>query len=472
MKIRISSRKAFYCLIAIIIMLICDLITRKVIFSSNYNWISSATIMIIVVLALQLLILKVIIPKNRLLLIVMVVLEFIFHFSHVFLENINYDFGTNTRNNVFFRFANDIVKESTYFGLRSAIAILIGIILFYMFYSEIDLQKERINIRENNRLLAWILLFFGLLADLSLTVIMLASSRFGGYLDVQDAVSNTFYGVRLVSYLLLPGVMLLIEDEKRSKAFKIGILLIFILYKLFTMFSGLRAYALINIFLIVYIYARQNEYFKIKIKHIVLGLIILQLGGGVLVGIRESRSVGVEIETIIQYMFDLRSNIIFNLMGEFGITQNVVALVSQNLNNLPVHCSQLIYSFITVVPGISYLAPNLNYSEAFMEERFRMHNYGGSYIADILYDFGPVGFFFLCICLGVLFAFIFEWYEKNIDLQKCLTVAITSSIIIEILFCVRSSMAKLPRMIAWYLIICAVLIIITNSITKKKRVRN
>lgn len=464
-KLILSTKNLLVGISAILSMMMCSVIINRLEDSHRVlSWESTAVIIIFVLLAIQILTLKIMLPPKRALIFTLVVLEFIFHFSHVFLQSIDYDFGSNTRNNVFFRFSDDVVMDSTLFGMFAVMYIFIGIVLFYMFYSP---SKKKISVvsREQKHLYAWIFIALGLIGDLPLALMSLTSSMFGNYMDVQTTVSNTFYGIRLLSYLLLPGIILLIQDRNMIQYQKI-ILWTFIIYKLITMFSGLRAYALINILLIIYIYMRQNNYFKMKVKHLLIGLSIVKMGGGLLIGIRESRTSGVDFSTIFDYIFDFKSDILFNLMGEFGITQNVVALVTNNLHDIPALGTQFLYSLLIIVPGISYIAPELDYNLAFMENRYLMHNYGGSFIGDLLYDFGPDYYIFACVVLGWLFALFLEWYEDKIDFRDNMVIAIFSPIVVEMLFCIRSSLAKMPRMSMWYLLMVFFIVYITNKTSR------
>lgn len=159
------------------------------------------------------------------------------------------------------------------------------------------------------------------------------------------------------------------------------------------------------------------------------------------------------------------------MMSEFGITENVLCVLASTLEGIASGGKQLLYSFIIIIPGIGSIAPGLDYDNAFMESKLNIHNYGGTYIGDMLYDFGALGLLLSCIVLGLFFAFLYEWYERNIEEGHKINVAVASPIIVDFIFCVRSSLAKMPRMIAWYLAVAGVLVLLTNSFSRKSRKR-
>lgn len=468
MKIKINQKKFLTSIFSIII-LSTMLILNSVYVDSggSVEWSRNITPFILTLFFCSLLIIRNMIPRKRTLLYIVSILYFIFHFSHVFLQGLDYDFGTNTRNNVFFRQITSNVFKATHIEITAFIGLLIGFILFYLFYKEKPISKEKMHIDKNGKALATIMILVGLAADIIYSGMAIIALLTLGYAGVQDTISGTFYGVKILSCLLLAGVLILVQNREISKKKRRSILVIFIIYKVIMMISGLRAYGLINIFVASYVYFRNVSNQKIKLKHIIFGLVILQLGGGLIVGIREARTTGMDIALIVSCMFDLRSNIVFNMMSEFGITQNVICEVIQGTNGNANMGRQLLYSLIIVIPGISHIAPNLNYDTAFLEDSLQIHNYGGSYVADILFDFGQKGVLIGCIVLGLFFAALYEWFEREIQENNKLYIAVASPIIVEFIFCVRSSMAKMPRMTAWYLIIVFIIWKITGAQSRK-----
>lgn len=474
MKIQLSTRKFMVGCGALVLMLICAYINR--VYTDSYQsieeWCKNISFYIIVLFALQMVILKIILPPKRVFMYVVVILFYVFHFSHVFLQGINYDFGTNTRNNMFFRFPNGITIEATHVMINAVIALFCGYIIYHMFH-----QRKKANYKDlyggkTSISMAWILTIVGFCADIFYSGWLLVTVMMGGYNNVRDVLvsSNETYLLRLLSYLMLPGVLLFIQSKDISKQMKKVILVAFVIYKVIMSFSGLRAYVLINIFIAVYIYYRNNMEQKFRLRYLLYAGLIMQLGGGFIVGIRESRGAGINLALVMRYMFDFRSNIIFDLMSEFGITGNVICVVLSQTSGVASSGTQLVYSFLTMIPFISKIAPGINFKEAILETSLNIHNYGGSYVGDALFDFGKAGLFVACIILGLVFAKVYEWYEKNIEVGNVLNVAIMAPIIVELVFSVRSSLSKMPRMILWYAILVGIFAFSIDTLRKRVRI--
>lgn len=463
MKLRLSTKKILWLGIASLCMLFLYAYIRIYNNGASSRWNEQSSVIILVMLLLEICLLRVFVPKKRLLIYVVVFLEFVFHFSHIILSSFNYDFGSNTNNNVFFRFSADTVKESVKYSLIGSAGIITGILIFYIFANKSKhLNDELVVFREYNRNVEKLFLAIGLATDMLISARSLIAAKAGGYIQVATS-TGTFSGLTCLSYLLLAGILLVLQDDMISLRKRKIILVAFCVYKCVTMFSGLRAFALINIFIAIYVFLKSNKLFKINLKYIILGVLLFQFAGGFIVGIRETRLSGISLPIIISYMFDIKSNILFNMMGEFGITQNTVCLVLENMNNSDPIGMQLLYSIIIIVPGISYIAPNLNYSMAFMEARYDMHNYGGSFMADMLFDFGKIGMFMSCLVLGIILSYIFEWFEMSIDRRNVLRVSVFSPIVVQLIYSVRSSLAKIPRITVWYLLMVSVILLLLNK---------
>lgn len=459
----VSKNKFIKGIISIVFMVIFLIFNNIYVDKGNsVTWSATITPFILILLTTDLIILKNILPRRRTLLYAVIICFFVFHFSHVILQGMYYEFGTNTRNNIFFRQEIHIIFEATHVQITAITGMMIGIILYYIFYREKAVLIDSKLLGVDSKALCALFIIVGFIADILNSGQAIVSLFIGGYANVQESISSVFYGFRLLSYLLLPGILIYIQDRNKSAKKRRLILIIFMIYKTIMMLSGLRAYGLINILLAMYVYYRNEVNQKIRIKHVVLALVALQFGGGLIIGVREARTAGMDIRIICDNMFDVKSNILFNMMSEFGITQNVICEVLSAKNGIGNNGMQLLYSFLIIIPGISKIAPNLNYSAAFLEDSLQIHNYGGSYVADILFDFGTNGILPGCVILGVFFAMLYELFERNLQANNIKCVAVLAPIIVDFIFCVRSSMAKMPRMVCWYLIIVLFLTVIAN----------
>lgn len=470
---KISLKKIFLTILAIIIMVIgINFIPQRNNFSLIIEWCQSITIFIFVLASYQIITLHIVIPKRQWLYVIFFILIYLYHFSHIILQGINYDFGSNTRNNVFFRFSESTVVDSTILSLKFVWALYVGAMLYFCFKhnrepKKIWCIKKSDNNEKKMKKFSLALLLVGFIFDFYYSINTILATLTGGYGNITEGMSH--YLIKIIGYLLLPGVILLITDKSIRKVKKNIVLVLFVFWKLFTMISGLRAYSLISIMMICYIYFRTNMKQKISLKYIVLLLVVIQLGGGIIVGIRETRIEGVNIKVILQYMFDIKSNIILNMMSEFGITQNVICVILEGANGVAAGGAQLLFALLTAVPWISKIMPNVQFDKMNYDELFNMHNYGGSLIGDSLFDFGVHGGLFFCIILGVILAYLFTKYEEAIRFNFQEGIAVFSPIMVDLIFSIRSSLAKMPRMIVWYLIFYMILRFLFNRKTNKSR---
>lgn len=480
MSLKVSKRRLGVGCVSIIMMITFLLWNQTLLTTNNFQQYSKlVTPFILIMFFTQLVLLKFLLPRRRLLMYLVVTLFYIFHLSHVILNSFGYDFGSNERNNILFRFSGGICIEATNLILKACCGFFIGITIYFIFCNHTGRFETKMNYygieRKNdflsNKFLCILCIVIGFLADIFFSITAIIAQRTYGYEAVGESTAAISYAVRLASYLLLTGVLLIIQDESASLRKKRIVVLLFCTYKFVIMSSGLRAYSLINIIITLFAYFKMtSSSTKIKLKHMILGLISIQLVGGIIVGIRETRAMGIDFKIIASYMFDVKSNILFNMMGEFGITQNVICAILAATKGVAAGGTQLISSFILMIPFASKLFPRYDFNSAMLESKLNIHNYGGSYIGDVLFDFGSSMIIPSCIILGIIFAVLFEWFEYNLETRNIEKTAIMAPIIVEFVYCVRSSMAKMPRMIAWYVILVSLLVLFANI--KKYRRRN
>lgn len=420
---------------------------------NNEHWYSTNLIYLPLLLTVQLVILKFIVPEQRLLIYFFWLLVFIFHFSHVILKGIQYDFGSIYKNDVFFRNSSEVVKQSTYICTKAVVYIFMGIIIFHLANKNRTINHSHKTIR--SKTLKILFITVGFIFDIIYNIRAFLATYSYGYSATTTGASH--YIIQILSYLLMTGIILFILDYELGIKIKNLVIVLFVAYKLIMMLSGLRAYSLINIIVLLYIHLVCNYHTHFSFKHILLILILAHIGGSFLIGIRESRSSGIDLMQIFSYMCDFNSNIIFNMMSEFGITQNVICQVFINTKGAAAYGTQLAYSLLTIIPFIGTIGSGIDFNSMSLEGRLDIHNYGGSFIGDILFDFGVNGLLLSGIITGIMFAFIFEKYDRAIQSHQNIIAAVYAPIIVDFMFCVRSSLAKMPRMICWYLLFIVII---------------
>lgn len=452
--------RSFYSYIfGVICTIISAIVSTNIDTSGQIDWCRNISLLLIITLFLQIIVLIRLNPPKRLIIYIFWAFSYLFLYSHIFLQGIHYDFGSNTRNNIFFRNNYDAIFNGFNVSFKVMCATYIGIITFFSFRKEEQYAKAYTSF-SNIRWMQIACVTIGFTFDALYSVTALISTLTYGYSAIQGNLQS--YWVKMLGYLLLTGISLIMMDDTRSIQSRRGWLILFIIYKTITMFSGLRAYALLGIIIAMYVYYKECENIKLSVWKIIFILLAIHFGGSLLIGIRETRASGINGRTLLTYLIDSKTNVVLNMMSEFGITGNVICQWFSRTGAQAAGGTQLLYSFIVVIPFISMIAPNVDFASMNLEQTLDIHNYGGTYIADLLFDFGPFGGIIAGLILGFVLAYIFEKYENSIDIDNKITVALFAPIIVDFLFCVRSSISKMPRLIVWYLIIIFILQIPTK----------
>lgn len=458
----VSMKKLRVGIIAICNMIIMILVYLSINEIPNLTeWCYSEVLFITILFIAQITYLKVILPKQRVLIYVFICLTYIFHVSHIYLKFLDYEFPRTLAYGNIFNYSFETVKESAWVSVMAIIAIFIGIIVYHIFYREniynasVGYKHKKVTL---NHIFIYLLIIIGWGFDL-LYYVMVYAFTAKGYANMTE-LSYSFL-LKVPSYCLLPGILGIIIDKSFSKKFKNRVVAIFLFYKLTSMITGLRAYSLINMVIVMYVHYRANMKKVNFFKWIILSLVLLQFGGGLLVAVREMRFYGIDVGEIAVNLFSVKKNLLFDLIAEFGGTQGVICREINTFEGVASGGRQLFSSILSIIPKISYLI-DLNYTKMSLESAMNSHNMGGSYIADLLFDFGRSGIIASGIVLGSFFAWFYEKYDSAIRFGNQKVVVIFAPIVVEFIYCVRSSLSKMPRLTCWYLVLYFMLDMIFN----------
>ncbi|MGQ4670797.1 O-antigen polysaccharide polymerase Wzy [Bacillus toyonensis] len=237
------------------------------------------------------------------------------------------------------------------------------------------------------------------------------------------------------------------KNKRWNAQFILGI---YIAYKFITMLTGMRAYAILNILIMLYLYHSSVKKFnrKLVLFGMVIGYFILSL----FIAIRNTRSYGLSFEMIYEGMLSSQGNPILGTFEEFGLTINVVCEVVRNVgdNGLVDYANgmQIVTSIMSAIPFVSSIFGNINFTEYNLIERLDIWHLGGSYIADFYFDFGTKGIFGIAI-YGFLIQLFSQYIEKNLKQMNYYKVAMFIPAGIDIIFSVRSTITKIPRVLLW-----------------------
>lgn len=385
--------------------------------------------------------------ERNLLVLVFMVLTILFHFSHLLLLVIGYSFGSTVTNLPMVRFGEHAARMAFQISLRFQFANFLGFFLAD-FMNRHKNNKGYVGIRTGD-IPAFTLMVFviGIIAWSWRTLKTLFLTSTYGYATVKagnmDIYLVLFGRLLMVAFILM--IMRTRNSFKRIMILGFGILL----YTL-AMISGERAYNLISIGVLLYVYFISSNKTMIRIRYFamisILGIALIIF----LNTIRLTRENGMNLDLLLGSLREASSSPILSLINEFGISENVMAKICAEMQSIN-HGLQLLTAFIIVIPGISYIFP-IDYTGLTLAGKFDAHYLGGSFIADFYFDFGELGILF-SILYGILMAKFFYYYTDAIKRHKYFMVAYLSPILIELIFTIRSTTYKIPRLIVFYSII-------------------
>lgn len=216
------------------------------------------------------------------------------------------------------------------------------------------------------------------------------------------------------------------------------------------MLTGYRAFALITMVLMFYLYTKTCYHFKLTFKTSILGLVAVFFGSALLASIRDTRNAGFDINEIYSLIADTEKNPLLNILAEFGITLNVMTELYSELHGVGTGGEQLLASIMSVVPGIRVLMPNVDFDSMTLDTALSMHHLGGSYTSDMLYDFGSAGFIPASFLLGMIYGKVYTSFEMFIKYKYYNHVAVMFPVMVDLFFTIRTSLARMPRTALWY----------------------
>ena len=414
--------------------------------SATTGWCRSIALFLFVLFIFQVLSFRWVLGKqSHVLPIIFLLILYIFNFPQIVLNGFNIDPSDET-NPAKMLVNSSMITTSVHVAITSIVGLFLGMTIFYIVRNKDFITRDISVVKEYSTVAILTIFILGLIADIIANVVTVV--LYGYSTDIVEGIPYMNI-VRFFSLLLPSAVILSFTKHSYSLVSKRNILLLFVLYKFLCIMGGYRGFALINILLVLFSYYKLCSPFKIKSKHIIIGVILLVLGSGLMVGVRESRHEGVDIKMVVDAMFDFEHNAVLNLLYEFGGSINVVNVV---LSEIGENSSKgLLDSFLNIIPGTSSLG--LSSAENSMDSELGLRFLGGNLIADLLYGYGRNAMLISSFILGIIFAFFFEMFEKALEKRDPFILAYTFPIIVDLIFCSRSSITKMPREIVWFFLL-------------------
>lgn len=308
----------------------------------------------------------------------------------------------------------------------------------------------------------FLLLFpFRFYTDL-MQVIAALSGNYSSTFDVSLIGGGVTSALASIWYISLPLYYLELESKNRKKY-----IFFVVCYLAFGMLSGARGHAVIGLLGLMLVVILKKNILPIRkiIFYILLGLLGLLL----LDLVFDMRGVGVsEFFSNIGYYISkaLQNNIILETIGSFGETIFTPYLVLCGYGTLfsPWFGECFVKSIVSIVPDLFDWFADINNQAIFQKMLHSAHTIGGSFAADMYYNFGDlywlgsaiIGFIYARYSLKVSFAIKnanYYYVYKYIPFL-CLS-----------LWWIRDSIGNMTRILVWTLLILYIL----NNIFKTSR---
>lgn len=417
--------------------------------NNDLLWSKKFSVYLIIVLYFQLIALRRYLAKDSYLFCVFLLLSYLFNFSQVLLDSVGYTLPdtllTLSVSN------NNNVQDASVVALKSILGLFEGGVFFYSLHS-FKSEASNIKLLNPNYKFVTILFVIGFIFDFIYNIYISLTLGYGG---TEASIVITLF--RQLSLLFPAGFALYITRDSIPLKNKTIVFAFFVSYKIFCMLTGYRAYALINIVLSIILYNQTCKTYNLSFKSLIVLVAGGLFGSSFLTAIRDTRQNGVDIDAVANSLIDTNLDSLLNIAAEFGITLNVICVVLRETNGIGVYGGQLITSLLSIIPGIKAILPGVDFDKLILDTALDIHQLGGSYISDLLFDFGASNIFFASIFLGVFLCKVFRNFEVSISNRNSVYVAFMFPIIVDIIFCVRSSLAKMPREVVWYFIIFYIL---------------
>lgn len=396
-----------------------------------------------------------------------IVLGYLFHFGHVYLNFLNYSFP-RIPNYLTLLITSDI-RETLLYVFAVFIMTILGIIL--------SINPSTIHIKKNNesikyydnlktiRIAAILVLFISLPVTLYVELqglVMVSQGIYSSSYGIESGIITVFSDFTFTGFTLL----ILSYANKKKTAFFLSIFTM--LFYALTMVSGTRGNQIIFILLIIYI--NHKVIYKINWKSFLIILIVSYVGIALVNTIAVFRQLSnPEFRQFVEIMeASLASHPFYELLSETGASiQTPYEIIRRTNINLPQGYGETFYkSFLTILPNINgvlnEVVEDINYVY-----KLNIPTLGGSYTGELYYNFAELGAI-VATFFGYLIQKLSDKMEYNLESGRFYEFSYLVPIFIFGIWWVRNSFAAIIRFTAWNLILLVIIKFILKNLSKNK----
>ncbi|MFZ3129535.1 MAG: O-antigen polysaccharide polymerase Wzy [Desulfosporosinus sp.] len=392
-----------------------------------------------------------------------VLLLYIFHFGEVIAFGVFEHSGVT---NSILLYPSSIYKSAIY-----SCFIIINCTSLGMMLSVNRVSKEGYNIltlkgldllsisdTKNCRTIGLIILFLTFPLRLYIDTGNILTGLREGYLSTYEKMMpGVFYSF---SELYITGFALMLMSTRYQAKKQTAIFIVMVLYLTLTMFSGHRLDAVCYIITISYIYYMNREHRKkVKIVSVFLLVLLAYLGVNLLLTVSEIRNqsnINLDMirDTFRYFIFD--RNPIVDLLYQFGETVYTPIATVFYINEFSKYTYGLTYilSFVNAFPNIGGIFTTLSQKAMYGLELqntgvlLGSQNIGGSYIGELIFNFGRFSVLFSLI-FGVVIQKISEIISHKAKSRDYIVTAYYVPVFWGMLGLVRGYSSTLVRAIVW-----------------------
>lgn len=345
------------------------------------------------------------------------------------------------------------------------IAVVSGMLMYSQKKSKVKLVWERdkytcIGAQEINpkilRLIAAVLIFIGLFVSIGSTIDLIKLMLSGGYYETFSYYDAYGGGLRkqLATFWEI-GVMILFYINRKEKGKCRAILVISLIYLAVTMLTGGRIVALMNMVVLFITYYKIVE--KLQCKKLILIFILGFFFVQYVVNIGLSRTAG--FGTSFDVGLSIR-DLVARVLAEFGGTGYTVILTMKHVpQNVP-YLYGMTYplSLMYVFPNFGWNSWNIFHATSFTDylREYTSSGIGGSYIAEVYFNWGYYGIVFL-YAIGVFLSWFDAKINELIYRERWIQILPYLAVMPYILMITRSYFKDIIRPFAWMAVISFVL---------------
>ena len=410
-----------------------------------YTWIKYFSIIVISQFSFQYLILKKLGFKIMSLTGFFLIFSYLFHFGQILIIGLfpEYEFQ---RFNYVRNLSPYYIKESAMFSLFVILAFGFGILISnkkvtnnIQDYKECDLVKCKS--------VGGILIAITFPIQLYLDINKIIISVNHGYLATYETELAGVWGA--IGFFSFTGIGLLILGYSKQKKKSLIIYFLVFVYLIITMITGHRGHQLTILLFLTYII--HKTVYRINFKRLfIIGLIslfcITFLNTIALFRGIENKTFPMFAEIFIN---KLQNNPLFELITEMGGTIYTPYLVMQQLpyNRPYAYGTTYAAGLFSVLPNIGGIFSDINKYASFAKNIIGSA-LGGSYIAELYYNFSYFGIFF-AIFIGIFINSISQKVEYLISRQSYFKIGYYAPLFIYILWWPRDTFQAILRPTIW-----------------------